>query len=164
MTDAFLDGYDGQSLDELLALQATHRIDSLVLALEQALLAKPAADLSPPERVVLAVEALEREVNNGGYHQFFFNASVEHAGDIVAALQAIGCPQVAAITADALAAAALPAGASPEALERHVADLDDAARARLAECDGRFFSAEEPIAERLFAYVVRERAHFTLPG
>ena len=37
-----------------------------MLAIEQAQQKAP-TDLAPPERVVLAVEALEREVNNGGY-------------------------------------------------------------------------------------------------
>ena len=47
------------------------------------------------ERVVRAVEALEREVNNGGYSQFFINPPVESAPDIVAALRQIDCPKTA---------------------------------------------------------------------
>jgi len=52
-----------------------YRVDSLVLAMESALDAKDRRTLSPEERVVLAVEALEREVNNGGYDQFFLRWS-----------------------------------------------------------------------------------------
>ena len=66
----FLDSYGGQSLDELLAMEATHRKDSLLLAIESALDAKATrlgpASLTSEERMILAVEALEREVNNGG--------------------------------------------------------------------------------------------------
>jgi hypothetical protein len=62
---AFLDGYRGQTLDELLTMTDTYREDSIILAIEQALQQKAPTDLTPPEHVVLAVEALEREVNNG---------------------------------------------------------------------------------------------------
>ncbi len=87
---AFLESYDGQSTDELIALESSHRVDSLVLAFEQALLTKdyPTAE----EQVVLAVEALEREVNNGGYSQFFVNSSREYSSLVVEALEAIDCP------------------------------------------------------------------------
>ncbi len=47
------------SLDEILALTRSYRIDSLVVAIEQALDAK-SSQLSDAERAVLAVEALER--------------------------------------------------------------------------------------------------------
>jgi hypothetical protein len=46
--------YSGQSTDELLALEGRYRLDSLVLALEQALLQKAAREgtsLRPEERL-----------------------------------------------------------------------------------------------------------------
>ncbi|MBX3437178.1 MAG: DUF4375 domain-containing protein, partial [Planctomycetaceae bacterium] len=92
MNKPFLDCYSGQTIQELIALKDSHRIDSLVLAVEQALRNKPDAELSEPERVVLAVEAMEREVNNGGYQQFFGNPSREYAGFLVRALGLIRCP------------------------------------------------------------------------
>jgi len=65
----FLEGYSGQSTDQLLSLEADYRTDSLVLAFEQAIIQKAERNgvksLSDEERIVLAVEALEREVNNG---------------------------------------------------------------------------------------------------
>ncbi len=75
----WLDGYNGESVDELIALEGKYRTDSLVLAFEQAMDQKEARvgedKLTAEEHVILAVEALEREVNNGGYEQFFLNAS-----------------------------------------------------------------------------------------
>jgi len=69
-----LDGYAGQTLEQILALEGEYRVDSLVLVFEQALDQKAARagvqSLTKEERVLLAVEALEREVNNGGYGQF----------------------------------------------------------------------------------------------
>ena len=48
--------------------------------------------------------ALQREVNNGGYHQFFSNSSRKHALDVVPALQSIDCDAPAALTQKAIEA------------------------------------------------------------
>jgi hypothetical protein len=97
----WLDGYSGETVDELLALEGKHRTDSLVLAFEQAIDQKAARvgehNLSDEECIILAIEALEREVNNGGYGQFFVNSSREYAPKIVQ-----GCLQTAEITQKAL--------------------------------------------------------------
>ena len=69
----WLDGYSGQTVEQLLSLEGKCRTDSLVLAFEQAISQKAESanqGLTNPEHIVLAVEALEREVNNGGYDQF----------------------------------------------------------------------------------------------
>ena len=87
-----LDGYSGQTVSELLALEDSHRVDSLLWAFEEAINQKAARvgedNLTIEERIVLAVEALEREVNNGGYDQFFVN-SMEYAPLIVEGVNAI---------------------------------------------------------------------------
>ena len=56
MPDAFLDSYQGQSTEELLAIEGKFRIDSLVLAFEQAIQGKPPDSISTEESYVLAVE------------------------------------------------------------------------------------------------------------
>ena len=90
----WLDGYTGQSTEELIALEGAYRTDSIVLAFEQAISNKAARigaeHLTTPERVVLAVEALEREVNNDGYTGLFTYYS-EHVPYLVPSLTAIGC-------------------------------------------------------------------------
>jgi len=102
----WFDAYAGQTTDELLALEGEYRTDSLVLAFEQALQAKESRvgsrRLTDEEGVVLAVEALEREVNNGGYGQLFVNSSKEYAPVFVSALNRIGCPEVAKLTQQAI--------------------------------------------------------------
>ena len=90
----WLDGYSGQTIEELLALADEYRVDSLLAALEEGLNQKAEEvgeqDLSDEERIVLAVEAFEREVNNGGYGQFFSNSSGQYTPIIVASLLNIG--------------------------------------------------------------------------
>lgn len=158
MSKPFLESYGGQTIQQLIAMKDSHRIDSLVLAVEQALGSKPETELSEPERVVLAVEAMEREVNNGGYEQFFGNSSREFTGFLVRALQLIGCPKVAAISADAIAVLGLPEQFDADTVERVASELSDESRERLGKCDSRYYANDESIEQRLFAYI-EERQH-----
>ena len=80
----FLDAYGGQTTHVLIALESEYRIDSLVLAFEAALDAK--AEHSKPERVVLAVDAIEQasyEVDDDEARLEQFNAldSEYYAGE-----------------------------------------------------------------------------------
>lgn len=107
MTDQkWLEEYTGQSTDQLIALEGGYRTDSLVLAFEQAVDQKAAKigmdKLSESERVILAIEALEREVNNGGYSQLFYNSSKKYAPIMASALKAIGCSKTEGITKKAI--------------------------------------------------------------
>jgi hypothetical protein len=163
----WLDGYSGQSVDQLIALAAGHRVDSIVLAFEQAL--QPAerdglSRLNEAELTILAIEALEREVNNGGYHQFFLNTP-EHAASVVAALKRIDCPKTAEISARAVSLVGLR---HPFATEQVEAALAKDADGRLIEvlieqCDGAYYDSGEPIADLLFAYIQANRGSIRLP-
>jgi hypothetical protein len=166
MTQLPWHNYDGESADDLFALSTTHRADSLVVAFETALGQK--ADslgitaLTRPELDVLAIEALEREVNNGGYGQFFANSSNEFAATVVAALQRIGCPSTASITQRALTA--LPKGnpLTPESLSATMEQDDPSRDKRLEECDQAYLDAREDIATALLRYLIKERASIQL--
>jgi hypothetical protein len=133
----WLNGYNEQSPAELVALAATHRVDSIVLAFEQALQLKAMregeAALSDTERAVLCIEAMEREVNNGGWGQLFINEPDERFVDLAAQLSAIGCANTAALAASALAARERP---------------DE-----LSALDGAYYNAGEDIAGNLFRFV-----------
>lgn len=150
----FLESRGGRSLDELLALEGTYRTDSLVLAMEEGLLEKETVE--GDELVVVAVEAFEREVNNGGFAQLFENAAFVVA-HVAASLRAIGCPETAVLVDRAYDALGLPADADPDAAAEAVANADDDVQAALAELDDAFFDVEgECIEDALFAWV---RAH-----
>jgi hypothetical protein len=153
----FLAAYNGQTLDELISLEKTYRIDSLVLAMEAALDQKVETTLSQEERVILAVEALEREVNNGGYEQFFMNSSQAYAEEVESSLRAIGCPKQAGIAKRAVAALRLKGKATPSAIEKALTRGGDKAAEKLSECDEAFYGQRENIAEQLFKYVKKNR-------
>ncbi|MBC8040205.1 MAG: DUF4375 domain-containing protein [Opitutaceae bacterium] len=160
----FLDAYNGQSTDQLIVLASSYRIDSLVLAFEQALEQKKAAGkkLSQPEIDILAIEAMEREVNNGGYRQFFTNVPGSHAAVLPAALERIGCPLAAKISSEALVSLKISGPVTAAKIEAAAAKLDATATAELGKLDGRYFQNTEPIAEKLFAYIQAKRNEIVL--
>jgi hypothetical protein len=157
----WLDGYSGETVDELIGLQGKYRTDSLVLAFEQAIDQKAARvgddKLAVEERVILAVEALEREVNNGGYGQFFVNLSREYAPMIVDALRRIGCPKTADITQKALRIVQKSPITDAE-IETGTWEENGARHDALGECDALYFRRPENIEESLFAFIKANRA------
>jgi len=156
----WLDGYSGQSTDQLLSLEGKYSIDSLVLAFEKAIRQKTEREgmvgLTDEERIVLAVEALEREVNNGGYDQFI-NSSREFVPTVVGALQRIGCKKTATITQRAIKALGT-ADVTSETIDAAIAGDDEQRLAKLNRCNDSYYKKAEPIAERLFAFIKANKA------
>jgi hypothetical protein len=159
----FLERYSGESLDQLIGLKDHYRIDSLVLAVEEALYSKPLSQLSVSERAVLAVEAMEREVNNGGYHQFFCNSSGVFTRHLVEALNSIGCPKTAAISSAAISVLNLPGEYDHDTIIDMAMKLSDEERGKLNDLDKEYYSNDEPIAQRLFEYIEMNRNGIHLP-
>jgi hypothetical protein len=156
----WFDRYNGESFDELIALEGKYRIDSLVLAFEQAMDQKVARvgehKLTAEERAILAVEALEREVNNGGYGQFFVNTP-EYAPIIVDALRRIGCTKVAEITDRAVKLVQM-APTTDEEIANGTREDNEERDDALAECDALYFEGPENIEGSLFAFIKGNRA------
>lgn len=158
-----LDGYSGQSTDELIALEGIYRTDTLVMAFEEAVDQKAGrSDITDEEAVILIIEALEREVNNGGYDQFFVNTKLE-ALCAVEALYQIGCPKVAELTQRAIDTLGISGDITVEALDVIYEDDDDR-DAKLNECDDRYFDEVGDLSEPLLEYIKANRDQITLPG
>lgn len=153
----FLDEYSGQSVDELINMESKYRVDSLVLAFEQALQQKSddsnGSRLTETEQIVLAVEALEREVNNGGYHQFFTNSSKEYAHIIVEALNNIGCPKTAEVSGQAIKCLGILGPLTEGSIDQAVSDNEDKIVDDMGDIDNLFYDAGEDIAGQLFEYI-----------
>jgi hypothetical protein len=147
----WLDGYAGQTLDELLLFDGTESGTAILFAIEQAIQQKSPRDMTGIERTVLSVLALSREVDNGGYDQFFVNSSRQFAPVIVDDLVRIGCVEIADITQRALDAFNLP--------EISVASIEAAMQTESTErtralnrCDIAFYGTSG-VYEHLLAYV-----------
>ncbi|MEI9975126.1 MAG: DUF4375 domain-containing protein [Ignavibacteriota bacterium] len=151
----WLDGYTGQTVDELLLFEGTDGLHAILFAIEQAIQQKLEAEgrlqMTGVMLVFLSVMALSREVNNGGYDQFFRNSSRQFAPRIVGDLVRIGCPEIADITQEALDSLDLPKLAVPE-IEAAMKSESVKRDRTLKRCDIAFYD-QGVLLERLFAYV-----------
>ena len=110
--------------------------------------------LSEVDRILVAIWALEAEVNNGGFDQLFFNSTGELAFYAPTALNAIGANEMARIVAAANAkfGEAGPPRGRDERQSRLFAitnDKDDT----FAELDDCFYAYPDDIAALLTAYL-----------
>ena len=163
----WLDGYAGQTTEALLAMEDGFRPDSIVLALEAGIAAKAERlggtdRLTEAERVVLAVEALEREVNNDGFDGLF-RVAADIVPGLEGALRAIGRADVAEIAAEAIAALRLSGGPTPDAVAAAM-EIDDEERdERLGHLDERYYDTAGDLADPLLAYIRGAIASVVLP-
>jgi hypothetical protein len=157
----WLDRYGGETVDELIALEGKYRTDSLAVAFEQAMDQKAVRighdNLTEEERIILAIEALESEVNNGGYGQYFVNSSREYVPIIVDALRRIGCPRTAEITQKAIKIVQ-KAPMTHEEIQNGTWTENKERQQVLNECDTIYFERSENIEESLFAFIKAHRA------
>jgi hypothetical protein len=162
----WLDQYAGETTEELLALVGTYRLDSLVLAFEEAIGQKEARNedegLTDEEMVVLAIEALEREVNNGGYHQFFVNA-LEFAPVILSALHRIGCHEVAQVTHRAIVSMGIGDTPTVEVIADVICEADARRDMALQTCNEEYFAKAPCLAEPLYAFIQTHKEKIRLP-
>jgi hypothetical protein len=117
--------------------------------------------LTPAERVAFHVDELEREINNGGFCQFFGNLSGATVPDTIAALDVIGASQMAAIVRDALAL--FPGGVPPANQDERGARLDETpehVRSAWSDLDNRFYTYPDDLGALLRRYVEAHRDQF----
>ena len=154
-TAAFV-AYSGETTSELLAYPARGQRDSLVRAFEEGLQRKVSRTgergLRKQERIVLAVRALDREVNNGGYDQFFRNSSKKFAPEIVRSLTQIGCRRTAKITQKAINAL-LSGPLTVARIEAAMRGTNEKRDRELERCDELFYRTPQGIPSRLFAFI-----------
>jgi hypothetical protein len=152
-----------ETISELIELKHSYRIDSLVLAVEQAIISRDGDEMAEAEKVVLAVEAMEREVNNGGYHQFFCNSSGEFTSFLVHALEEIKCPVAASISAKAISILNLPDTSDRDVIIDAALALPAKGWEDLNKCDARYYENTEDIAQRLFDYIEAHQTEIRIP-
>ena len=116
---------------------------------------------STPQKVFSAVWALESEVNNGGFSQYFLNNSCETAPFVAEALDSIGAPRTADICRRAITTA-FPAGlpSSPDAISAAAAEFSDEVMENLGSLDNEFFAYPHNLTDLLFAFVSKHPEEF----
>jgi hypothetical protein len=119
------------------------------------------AQQSTPQKVFSSIWALESEVNNGGFSQYFLNNSCETASFISEALETIGAPRTAEICRRAIAVA-FPEGLpeDPENISSAATDFSDEVMDALQPLDNAFFGYPHNLTDLLFAYVSKHPEEF----
>ena len=119
--------------------------------------------LNEYERTIFVTQALESEVNNGGFVQFFDNACGAFADETVSAFHRIGAKKTAAICKKALEALGQEL---PKDWEERRALLDRIVDDRVGElleaCDEAFYEYPDDLDSLNVAYVKKNAEHFDL--
>lgn len=119
--------------------------------------------LPTEQRTVATVWLLAADVDNGGFDQYFFNASGDLAPFAPEAFEEIGAPEVAEIVAEAVAAFG-EEGPATDQSERHqqMERLAPSARRQWAELDAKFLRHAENIPGLLRSYVASHGAELAI--
>jgi len=118
--------------------------------------------LSEAERIFYITQALEMEVNNGGFSQFFFNSSGDFSNELVDAFTAIGAIKTVAICQKAIDAFGRDIPVDRYERQEMLAELEsDELDAILGECDDAFYAYEEDLNELNYAFVMKNKEQFT---
>ncbi|WP_131248763.1 DMP19 family protein [Aquimarina atlantica] len=117
--------------------------------------------LNEPQKVLLIVENLEREINNGGFNQFYWNSSGDYANETIDALIKIGAKKTAEIVKKANSK--FKNGIVPKDRTERQNELEliqEKAEESWNDCDSDFYKYEENITELLISYVLRNKSDF----
>lgn len=123
--------------------------------------------LSPSRRAVVLVEALEAEVNNGGFDQYYLNSSGDGAALTPGALRLFGQEQVAVMVERGNAQ--FPNGPSAHRNTRllQMKDLDEEARNTWSSLDNDFYTLSLPEGGLsvgcAIPYILTHESEFFLP-
>ena len=121
------------------------------------------AALSPEEQVFVCAWEVEAEVNNGGFHQFFFNSAGDRTIETVAALEVIGAPYTASLVRRAADVLGKQPPADRNARVKLLLALDDAGPRQFDALDKLFFEYRENPSQLLFAFVQQHHAEIRSP-
>ena len=120
------------------------------------------AALTPEEQVFFICNSLEGEVNNGGFSQYLYNSSGNHANRVSECMHSIGATKIAEICRTAMAAFPHPL---PEDWEERQEFLDefltDDAEEILEQCDSEFYEYEDNLEQLVYSYIQAHRDRFT---
>lgn len=112
------------------------------------------SNLTEPESVFIFIDMLERQVNNGGFDQFFFNSSGDYAHEICSAYEKIKAYKTANLIETAIKAfPVLPVPKDTEVRREYMPDINDEISKVWDDLDNKFYEYEENIAGLLIEYV-----------
>ncbi len=119
-------------------------------------------NLTETEKIIYCIERLEKEVNNGGFIQFFFNSTGDYWQETLDALQKIKADKTAGMFKSSLAVFRMGHPYNDRSVRaREVADLSPDKKNFLSELDQNFYQSEEQIGKLLLVYVADHAKDFS---
>ena len=153
-----MDRFDRMNPLELLARAPE---DDLMYLVDRRISKKPVEHCTPEERNVYWLGVLKAQVGNGGFDQYFFNSSGDHALEARAALAAIG-PREALDVYDC-ALSAFPDAAPSEDRDDRYRQLQRIGDDAFDGCDSEFWHLRDAIERAGAAYVRANATAFLRP-
>ena len=114
--------------------------------------------LTPEGQLVLIIENLEREINNGGFNQFYFNSSGDYAHETVEYLRTIRANHTSLIVEKANKE--WPSNQVPKEREERqniLEKIEEKAEQVWSKCDDQFYEYQDDIATLLLDYIKANR-------
>jgi hypothetical protein len=123
-------------------------------------------ELSAPERVFLLILELESEVNNGGFHQYFYNSSGTLAPNVVDALKTIGAETTADIVQRAINAVVdtITSWSDDAGRQASLNRLLLETRRILEDLDQQYYACPEDLTPLLYNYIAEHRTEVHAPS
>lgn len=122
---------------------------------------KGLASFTRAERFVYAIEGMVREVNNGGWNQFFDNSSGALAFDLVPALQAVGSTKNLSIAERAVRIFGKPASLGEQDRAKHLIKITkDGEKNPWEKLEGEFYQNPEDLEAMIIEFIARNQAEF----
>lgn len=113
--------------------------------------------LTPSARTIYFVSVLDREVFNGGFHQYFSNSSGKYAQETLAALRELGAVEIAELLAEAIDA--FPEKQVPKDRKLRNEQLDRTDARFLDSLDSRYYALDDDeLTELVLAFMKRHAA------
>lgn len=117
--------------------------------------------LTEQQKLFYLNQNLEREINNGGFNQFFSNSSGDHSHETIASLNAVGAHKTADILQKAIDQ--FPGSKVPKDMDERteiIEQIEEAADGAWSELDEQFYEYEEDLNTLNLAYVKEHKDFF----
>ena len=114
--------------------------------------------LNEHQKVFFLNQQLEREINNGGFNQYFFNSSGEYANETINSLVQIGANITAGILREAIQQ--FPDDKVPaDEYERRqiISEIEKKANSVWNQLDDRFYKYDDDLNELNFNYLTKHK-------
>jgi hypothetical protein len=120
--------------------------------------------LTSTEKIIFCVENLEREVNNGGFSQFFINSSGDYCEETLEALRTINAQKTLSLFEKSLYV--FMNNKPSKNRDKRISELEKAgekADVLLYKLDQEFYKYEDNIEQLLLEYITYHKNDFTKP-